>query len=127
MADSLAYKVELFLTEEEWLDWNRAALNSKRELPSWVRMVVNAARAAPPAPRKRPNVVYRTDALVWADEESRPTNCEYCGSTLDWAWTRRRRFCADECRVRAWRARKRQAAVDAQAGQWQQAGSHSAG
>lgn len=41
---------------------------------------------------------------------SRAVKCHWCGAGFEGAATRRRRYCSDVCRVRAWRARTRSSA-----------------
>src|SRR5687768_3047005 len=103
MASQPDIEVGVRVLEEEFLAWNRAALKADLDLGAWVRMVVNhrlapkpTSEAAPPRPR----------ALHWLEDDPRD-QCEYCGWSLDVTATRRKRYCRDECRVRAWRLRKR--------------------
>jgi hypothetical protein len=98
-------EIPVRVSEEEFVAWSRRALQTKSELPAWVRTVVNHALAAP-TPRK-PRPTARTgSALHWLDDEHAYA-CDYCGFDLDYTATRRKRFCSDVCRVRAWRVRKR--------------------
>jgi hypothetical protein len=103
-------KVELYLPHEEWLDWNRAAQKAGSDLPSWIRTVVNAAQAAP-APSRKASPRARSEALHWDDEAGYAAACGYCGFPLEFTATRRKQYCSDECRVRAWRVRKRREAA----------------
>jgi hypothetical protein len=104
-----AVDVTLRVPEREFFDWNRAALREKIDLQTWMRGVLNH-HVATPAPRpSRDTPTRQPVALHWHDED-RPTSCEYCGFDLDYTATRRKRFCSDLCRVRAWRVRRRLAA-----------------
>jgi hypothetical protein len=100
-----AEMVELRLQREEWLDWNRAAQKAGLSLPDWIHTRVNAARAKG-TPASKAALYTEIEALAWEDEASYALNCGYCGGRL-YAETRRRRYCSDRCRVRAWRVRKR--------------------
>jgi hypothetical protein len=54
-------------------------------------------------PKRRPKD--HPPPLHWLEEDV-PRWCEYCGGYLDFAATRRKQFCSDICRVRAWRVRQ---------------------
>lgn len=110
MAKTANTKVELYLPNEEWLEWNRAAQKARIDLPAWIRTVVNAARAGPALIRESSSRASR-EALHWEDEAGYANHCGYCGFFLDFTATRRKRYCSDSCRVRAWRVRKRQEAA----------------
>ena len=103
-------EILLRVPEPEFFDWNRAAFHAETDLQTWVRRVVNHHLAVP-APRagNRP-LPNQPDALHWRDDEDIRMSCEYCGFDLDFTATRRKRFCSDVCRVRAWRLRKRSSA-----------------
>jgi hypothetical protein len=98
--------VALKVLEREFYDWNRAALGGGTDFQSWVRGVVNHHLANPAQSPSKGRSTERPVALHWFDED-RPASCEYCGFYLDSTSTRRKRFCSDVCRVRAWRVRKR--------------------
>lgn len=106
MPDPANTKVELYLPREEWLDWNRAAQKAQSDLPNWIRTVVNAARVAR-APTPKPTPRARRAPLEWEDEAGYAADCGYCGMPLEYTATRRKQYCSDRCRVRAWRVRKR--------------------
>src|SRR5665648_916586 len=101
MPNTANTKVELYLPNEEWLDWNRAALKARSDLPTWIRTVVNAARAAraarAPMPEQSPRA--RREALHWEDEAAYADACGYCGFYFDFTATRRKQYCSDTCRV----------------------------
>jgi hypothetical protein len=102
--------VVLKLSEEEFLDWNRAAQRAKTDLPAWVVETVRSHRAAASAQPARRRLRDQPPALSWLEDDP-PMWCEYCGDSLDFTATRRKRFCSDICRVRAWRFNNRQAAA----------------
>jgi hypothetical protein len=99
-------KVELYLPHEEWLNWNRAAEKARSDLPAWIRTVVNAARVAR-APSRKTSSRAQRESLHWEDEAGYAAACGYCGHPLDYTATRRKQYCSDPCRVRAWRVRAR--------------------
>lgn len=98
--------LSVLVSEAEFIDWNRAAERSGGDLSTWVRALVNARLAAPIQPVERSPAVGRKTPLHWRDERGWPS-CEYCGFDLDFRATRRKRFCSDVCRVKAWRFQKR--------------------
>jgi hypothetical protein len=99
--------IEILLPQDEWLDWNRAAVRAKSDLPNWVRMVVNTAQTPRDVPRRRRAPRETPEPLHWEDEMAYERRCGYCGVLFDYDVTRRKRYCSDVCRVRAWRVRKR--------------------
>jgi hypothetical protein len=103
-------EISLLIPEAEFLAWSRIAERHRSDLPAWIRTVVNHHIETPVA---RPTSTTRAPSALGAptlyrlDQATQPSACEYCGLQLPFDATRRRRYCSDECRVRAWRYRTR--------------------
>ena len=81
MPKAVNTKVELYLPEKEWLEWNRAAQKARLDLPAWIRTVVSAARTAPaPAGRRRP--VRAGKRSTGKTRPDMPPPAAYCGFAL---------------------------------------------
>jgi hypothetical protein len=108
MADQRNVELSVFVSEAEFVDWNRAAERAGADLSTWVRTLVNARLVAPIQPVERSPAARPGTPLRWLDEGGW-RSCEYCGDYLDFTATRRKRFCSEVCRVKAWRFHKRAA------------------
>jgi hypothetical protein len=106
MASRSEIEVSVRVSEAEFLAWNRAAFKARYELEDWLRIVVNEKlRQRAPRSSPRPEPARRRPLEPLEDEP--PYQCEYCGWMFDFTATRRKRYCSDDCRVKAWRLRKR--------------------
>jgi hypothetical protein len=103
-------EVSLRLSEAEFVGWSRAAAKSNTDLPSWIRTIISDHVARPTPHAETAGPAGGPEALHWLDGSDIFRACEFCGSGLAFTATRRRRFCSDECRLRAWRLRVRSAA-----------------
>jgi hypothetical protein len=107
----MAIAIGLEMSESEFAEWNRAAQLRRLPLDSWIRAIVNgelvrkAAAAGEPVP---PRV---TTFARLKDDYNPLRDCEYCGLPVAGDSTARRRYCSDNCRVYAFRARRRQNAT----------------
>jgi hypothetical protein len=97
--------VSALIPEAEFFEWNRAAQQAGMDLSTWLRTLVNDRHSPIERVAESPEPVA---PLQWRDEREWPS-CEYCGHYLDFTATRRKRFCSDVCRVKAWRFQKRAA------------------
>jgi hypothetical protein len=103
------------VSEAEFARWNAAAQRKRMSVDAWVRTTINEylrAAAGADGPRRAANSEQepahrRSRPLAWDDEVDDLRECEYCGWWLDLDATRRKRYCSDTCRIRAWRFRRR--------------------